>query len=940
MALTSGTRLGVYEVTGRLGAGGMGEVYRAHDTRLQRDVALKVLLPTVANDPERLARFSREAQVLASLNHPHIAQIYGVEESAGVTALVLELLEGPTLADRIAVGAVPIDEALSIARQIAEALEAAHEQGIVHRDLKPANIKVRPDGAVKVLDFGLAKALEPSSGAAALANSPTITSPAAMTGVGMILGTAAYMSPEQAKGRPVDRRADLWAFGCVLYEMLTGTRAFKGDDVTETIAAVVRAEPDWSKLPANTAAAVRRLLRRCLEKDRSRRLSDAAVARLEIDDARNPGDTAILVKGSDDGAAAAAPWLRVLPWTVAGALAVVLATFTAVSSPWGAREPSSEPMRMSVELGAALPVSINTDGSNLCLSPDGTRLAFVSEATPTRPRQVYVRRLGELRATPLAGTEGARDPVFSPDGEWLAYYSDNALKKIGFGGGTPVTLSTAPSVGRFIRPRGTAWGDDGAIVFSVDGLTLSRVPSTGGTPEPLTMLADGESSHRWPQILPGAGAVLFTATTNELFEPSAEGEAYLVVQPLPTGRPRVIQRAGYYGRYLQSGRGSSTRTERDGHLVYVHEGTLYAAPFDLARLEITGPTVPAVEGLTRDALTASAQFTVSRNGTMAFLPDLKGYYEAPIHWLFPDGSSSPLRSTMADWSNPRFSPDGFRVAMDIFDGKQSDVWSYDWARDSLARVTSDPSSAMRPVWTPDGHRLAFASRRGDGVTDNLYWQPADGSTNEAQRLTDSKNRQLPASWHPSGTFLAFVELNSATKADIMILPMTGDEASGWTPGQPGPFLNTVANEVDPIFSPDGRWLSYNSDESGQVEAYVRPFPGPGSTWKVSAGAGNGGTTFWSYKRPELFYEQNTPQGHGFMVVPYRTEGGSFVAGNPRPWSPGRFLPRRHIGWEALHPDGNRIATALAPDVQTESKPGHLTFVFNFFDELRRLAPTK
>jgi Tol biopolymer transport system component len=919
MALAAGTHLGPYEILSAIGAGGMGEVYRAHDMKLNRDVALKILPDAFVSDPDRLARFMREAQTLAALNDPHIAHLHGLEESDGVRALVMELVEGEDLAERIARGPMPLDEALPIARQIAEALEAAHGQGIIHRDLKPANIKVRRDGVVKVLDFGLAKAMAPlssSSAAAVLDNAPTITSPAAMTAAGIILGTAAYMSPEQARGRAVDKRADIWAFGCLLYEMLAGIRPFGGDDVTDTIAAVVRADPDWSKLPPDTPAAIRRLLRRCLEKDRTRRLPDAADARLEIDDALSPlaADAKIEHPAPPTShGTLIAGWHRAVPW--AGAAALGVALMLVLWAPWRKTVQPPAPVRVTVELGVDGSLSNADVGNVATLSPDGAVLAFVAQHGPGGSPQLYVRRLTQLQAVPLSGTDGAGDPFFSPDGQWIAFFTGDKLKKIAVTGGAAVTLCDAPN------SRGGAWGEDSTIVFATRATSLQRVSSGAGTPAPLTSLAGGEVSQRWPQVLPGGQSVLYTAITSTTT--TGYNDANLVVQTLPAGARKVVQRGGYHGRYLPS-----------GHLVYLHDGTLFAAPFDLDRLEITDQPVPAVTGVTSNEGTGGGQFAVSAAGTLVYLPGETNAGGIPIHWTDHEGITTPLRVTQASWFNLRFASDGRRLAMDITQGPP-DIWIYEWARDTLTRLTSDPGGARKPVCTPDSSRIVFASGRADSRADrsalNLFWQRADGS-GEAQRLTESKNPQLPASWHPSGKFLAFEEQTPRTSSDLMILPMEGDDRSGWKPGTPTVFLDSPFAEREPMFSPDGRWLAYSSNETGRNEVYVRPFPGPGGKWRISTSGGIFPT--WSRTRPELFYSSLDQR---IMVAPYAVEGDSFRAEKPGLWSDIRYSDRGPNRMFDLHPDGERFAFAPVTEAPA-AKQDHLTFVFNFFDELRRIAP--
>jgi Protein kinase domain/WD40-like Beta Propeller Repeat len=902
-----GRRLGPYAIRSLLGVGGMGEVYRAHDDTLRREVAIKVLPPAFTADPERRARLEREARMLATLNHPHIGAIYGVEDTDGLRALVLELVEGETLAERLAPavspaarsGALPLPDALAIARQIADALDAAHEKGIVHRDLKPANIKITPDGVVKVLDFGLAKAASPNGSHSDLPESR----------VGVILGTAAYMSPEQARGHSVDKRGDIWAFGCVLYEMLSGRLAFPGDTVSDTIAKILEREPDWSALPAATPAPIRRLLLRCLTKDPKQRLRDIGDVRIEIE-----AIDEVLPGASEGAVASTAPAKPHTVWLlVAGALAFGLALLLMVWAPWRKTLTAPTALRVSAELGADVPLaSINVQfGDATAISPDGAVIAFVAQKGTGQ--QIYVRRLNQLRAAPLFGTDGAVIPFFSPDGLWIGFFANGKLKKIAVTGGSVVTLADAPD------QRGGTWSGDDTIVFSptkLAGTRLLRMSASGGKAEPLTSLAEGEITQVWPQILPGNKGVLYTSSSI----PSAYNDANLMVQPLPGGTRKIVQRGGYHGRYLPS-----------GHLVYIHDGTLFAAPFDLDRLEVTGQPVVALESVRSNSITGGAQFSVSDGGTLVYLPGQSKGGGIPLQWMDHAGKTTPLRTTLANWFNPRFAPDGGRLAMEIREGP-SDVWVYELARDTLTRLTADPAEDATPVWTPDGNGIVFASARADKSTLNLYVQRADG-IGEAQRLTESTNVQQPGSWHPSGKFLAFEETTPQTKIDIMILPVEGDSASGWKPGKPRVFLNGPHVEAEPMFSPDGQWLAYSAGESGHPEVYVRPFPGPGGPWQISPGGGLNPT--WSRTKRELFY--------GFfdgriMAVDYSVAGEAFHAGMPRPWSEGRYQPRGPDRMFDLHPDGERFA--LAPDAQmpAAAKQDKVVFIFNFFDELRRIAP--
>jgi Tol biopolymer transport system component len=912
MGISPGSRIGPYEVTALIGEGGMGKVWRAHHTALKRDDALKVLPDAFANDPDRLARFQREAQVLASLNHPNIARVYGLEDSDGTRALVMELVEGPTISDRIGEGPIAIAETLAIAKQMADALEAAHEKGIVHRDLKPANVKVCPDGTVKVLDFGLAKAMASTDGVASnVTISPTITSPA-MTQVGMLLGTAAYMSPEQAKGRAADKRSDIWAFGCVLYEMLTGARAFGGDDVSDTLAFVLAREPDWRALPARTPPVIRKLLRRCLQRDPKRRLSDIADARLEIDEALATPTEVDDTTRPVDRAFAPARWRRSVPWALAGALGSALALALILWAPWR-QVPAPAPLRLVAELGVDASID-NDPGGALALSPDGALLAFVARRDEKARPQLYLRRLDQLQAISLAGTEDAVSPFFSPDGAWIAFFAGGKLRKISVSGGASITLSDAPNA------RGGTWAEDDTIIFNPDlplGVSLMRVSSAGGKAELFTTIAEGEVTRRWPQVLPGGRALLYTSHSGTVGFDAAN----VIAQPLPSGTPKVIQRGGYYGRFF------------GGHLAYVYEGTLFAAPFDLDRLEVTGQPVPVVEGVDAISRSGGANFAASTNGTLVYLSG-RAVDEFPLDWLDVSGKTTPLRATPANWSNVRFAPDGRRLAMDINDGTQSDVWIYEWEGDRLFRLTLNANLDEMPVWTEDSQRIAFASRRDTSSVFNLYWQRADG-TGEVQRLTDSANPQRPGSWHPSGKFLAFSEQTLQSNEDILILPLEGDERSGWKAGKAAVFLNGPSRERDPMFSPDGRWLAYVSNESGRSEVYVRPFSGSRGAWMISTEGG--GFPTWSQTRHELFY---TTPDFQIMVVPYSAEDDAFRPEKPRLWSERSYRRVRGPSPRSfdLHPDGNRFALAVAADTQTEAKRDRLVFILNFFDDLRRIGP--
>jgi len=898
--LEPGAELGPYRVEALIGAGGMGEVYLAHDTKLNRGVALKVLPESLTGDTDRLARFTREAHVLASFNHPNIAAIHGFEDRGDVHALVLELVEGPTLADRIARGPIPLPDALPIARQIADALAVAHERGVIHRDLKPANIKVRDDGTVKVLDFGLAKPVQEMP--APHSRTPAVTSPVG-TAMGVLLGTAAYMSPEQTKGRPADRRSDVWAFGCVLYEMLTATRAFDGGDVADTLAAVLKGEPDWTVLPANTATAIRRLLRRALEKDPKRRLSDMADARLEIDEAQAVADAP--PETTPRGGASVRP---AVPWTIAALLAAALIAATVMWHPWRAI-PLPPSQRLSVDLGAETFLSGSVEGTpQLSISPDGSMLAFVGERD--RVEQLYLRRFGQLQAVPLAAG-AVSEPFFSPDGQWVGFFSlaDRKLKKIPVAGGSAVVICDI----RSNYPRGASWGDDGFIVFNAGAeawTPLLRVPSDGGKPEPVSALSEGEVAHRWPQVLPGAKAMLFAAFASV----GGIDGANVLVQPLPSGPPKIVLRGAHYARYLRS-----------GHLIYAQGTTLFAVAFDIDRLEMHGQPVAVVDRVMGFKVSGASSFDVSDNGTLAYVGGQLASQEVPMQWMRRDGTTTTMRAPPRDWRDPQIAPDGKRIAFYVDDGRQITLNTYEWAGDFTTKLTFGPIDS-NPVWSPDSSTLVFSSSPSARQLANLYWRPADGS-GEPHRLTESSDRHHATSWHPSGKYVAFEQQISREQWDVMILPMeiTG---SGWKAGTPQRLLNGIAQRPGAVFSPNGRWIAYASNESGRSEVFVRAFPGPGTPWQVSTSGGWVPT--WSRRRNELLYL--SPDSH-VMVVPYTVEGNTFRGGPPVNWSEQRINGRPGPRPFDLHPDGDRVV--VSGDLASRTNVDKVVLVSNFFDEVRR-----
>jgi serine/threonine protein kinase len=816
LLISIGTRLGPYEIVATLGAGGMGEVYRARDTTLNRDVAIKVLPQAFANDSERLARSTREAQTLAALNHPNIAQIHGLEASGGVRALVMELIEGEDLSQRIARGAIPIGDALPIARQIAEALEAAHEQGIIHRDLKPANIKVRPDGTVKVLDFGLAKGLEQPGTMSSVSHSASITTPA-MTQAGVILGTAAYMSPEQAKGRPLDRRSDVWAFGLVFYEMLTGQRVFRGEDVSESLALVLTREPEWTLLPVETPPLIRRLLRRCLEKDRKRRLDSAADARLEIEEVLSA--TAVI-----DGTAAQptparrSAWSGALMWSwAASTLGLVVALGLAVWAPWRIDAPSDRRLiRLDVDLGADVSMpSAPTGGSSIAISPDGTRLAYAS-GNPTR---LFVRRLDQSTATELPGTQGATVPLFSPDGHWVGFVAGTKLNKVSVEGGAAVAIGDVAGS----HMAGAHWGEESGLLVSeaFANRGLLRLPAGGGPTETIMGLGPEELAFAVPRLLPGGKAILFATDT-------AMDVDTMTIEVLTLGdrKRKIVARGGQSPRFLPTSGAS-------GYLVYTNRAALFAVPFDLETLETRGTAVRILDDVAYNSMNKGGQFDVSRTGTLVYR---RSSVEAQltVQWVGPTAKKEALRADPGSYGQPSLSPDGKRIALTISDGGNRDVWIFDPQRDAMTRLTFGGYN-IEPKWSPDGQSLVF-STPGKG----LFRVRTDG-TSQPQALTRTKTFLRPWSFTPDGKRLAYLE-TSVAQPQILTLPLV-DEGGQWKGGTPEPFTRSTYAERLPSFSPDGRWLAYDSDESGRLEVYVRAFPPPasgqGGKWQISNSGGTG-----------------------------------------------------------------------------------------------------
>jgi eukaryotic-like serine/threonine-protein kinase len=894
MSLPPGLRLGPYEILARLGAGGMGEVYRARDLALHRDVAIKTLPELFAADAGRVSRFEREAHTLAALNHPHIAQIHGlIGHADGGPALVMELVDGEDLAERIARGAIPLDEALPIARQVADALQAAHEQGIIHRDLKPANVRVRPDGTVKVLDFGLAKAVDTGPGGSGpdLAASPTFTSPA-MTAMGVILGTAPYMAPEQARGRAVDRRADIWAFGCLFFEMITGRRAFGGDDVTDTITAVMRDDPDWQQLPAGLSPSTERFLRRCFAKNPRERVQDAGDLRLALEGAFDVPSTA----GGGPSAATMTrrpAWMR--PASLAAAtLAVALLAGTA--GWWAGLAPPPADARIRRFLVSPDPAALAIASANrdLVISPDGTLLAYLG--TESAVRGLYVRRVDSLTPTLLRRSERYFEPFISHDSRWIAFNdeTDYTLRKVPATGGPPVAIAKTHA-----EMLGASWADDDTIVYATQE-GLWRVPAGGGTPQVVIQpdLARGERSLAWPIVLPGSKTVVYAARSGGRSDESA-----IHALDLQTGTTKLLVPGGTNPLYSPT-----------GHLLYMTEQVLHGVAFDARRVETRGDAMPLLEGIFAKA-SGGANISLAADGTLAYLSGDGGSASRVLLWLDRQGRTEPLNLPPRPYGLPRISPDGTRIAVDLR-REPWEVWMWDVARQVFSRLTTASNSDSHPVWTPDARQLLFASSR-EGPR-RLFVQAADG-TGEARRLDEEAFN--PDSLTPDGRQVIF-RRDGGNGSDLMMAAIDGS-------GEAVPLVATSANEVNGEVSPDGRWLAYQSDESGQAEVYVRPFPGvAGGRWQISYGGGR--HPMWGRDARELFFVEADGRLAAVRVMP----GEAFVPSRPERVSEVAFFSGFVSRSYDISPDGKRfLVVQTVPDGQQLS----IVIVENWTQELKRLT---
>ncbi len=892
MPLSAGARLGPYEIQSSLGAGGMGEVYRARDTRLDRSVAIKILRAHLSDDPEAKQRFDREARAIASLNHPNICALHDVGHHDGIDYLVMEYLEGETLADRLKKGPLPTGQVLKYGTEICEGLEKAHKSGVIHRDLKPGNIMLTKSGA-KLMDFGLAKSNVFAVPASTELDATMSMPPGQpLTRQGTIVGTFQYMSPEQVQGKEADQRSDIFALGAVFYEMATGQRAFGGETSVSVMAAVLERDPaPISSLSPLSPAAFGHLVKTCLAKDPEERFQTVHDLKTQLK---------WIAESGSQTSVPAAPRSK-FSWMVAAALSVVsviLAVFL-----WRALRPADpilRPlMRLDVDLGPDSSPGYEP-GAHAIISPDGDRLVYVSQA------RLFTRKLDQLKAVEMPGTEGAFAPFFSPDGRWVAFFARAKINKISVEGGEPIFVCDAAA-----NPRGGSWGEDDNIIVALgsNGAGLSRVSAAGGKPAPLTALDSehGEITQRWPQLLPHGAAVLFTAHTAV----NGFNEASIEVVSLADQRRRTLHRGGTYGRYVA--------TSKDhGYLTYVNRGTLFAQAFDLNRLEVSGTPVPVVEQVSYSAAFGSAELDFSRNGTLIYGGGgASGGGLVTVQWLDSTGTTRPFLAKPGDYLYPSLSPDGTRVTL----GVGGDIWVFDGQRDAGQRLTSG-AGFQYPLWSRDGRYVLF---RGLG---GMFWARADGASTPLQ-FTQSTVPQYPWSFTADGKRLAFQEVNpqKGTEYDIWTVPVLSD-AAGLRAGKPEMLPKLTFREGHPAISPDGRWVAYYADDSGMPQIYVRAFPDKNSRVPIS----NGGGLYpaWSRNSHELFFRTEENQ---IMVATYRVEGDSFLADKPRLWSDKRLA---NVGqWRNydLAPDGKHVI-ALMPLEGREAQL-RVTFLLNFFDELQR-----
>ena len=892
-----GKRLGSYQIISLVGAGGMGEVYRARDTRLDRTVAIKVLPERLAERTDLRERFEREARTIASLNHPNICTLYDVGREGGTDYLVMEYVEGETLAERLKKGPLPVEQVLRYAIEIADALDKAHRKGITHRDLKPGNIMLTKSGA-KLLDFGLAKLSQEAKPEIPLSELPTAKD--AITAQGAILGTLQYMAPEQLEGKEVDARTDIFAFGVVVYEMATAKKAFEGKSQASLIAKILETEPPpISSLQPMAPPTLDRVVKRCLSKDPDDRWQTARDLEVELKwiTEREPQigapavtQTGIRRLGRREALVSAGVLLS---------LALIAALVTWILKPAAV---SPRPVsRFTITLPPGQQFQVPDNGPVVALSPDGTQVAYSAQQGGTQ--QLYLRAMDSLEARPIPGTQvptgslADADPFFSPDGQWLGFFARGKLMKVSVNGGAAIALCDTIGL-----PEGASWGSQGTIVFGGGAEPLLQVSESGGTPHPITHLEKGEIGHSWPEFLPDGKTLLFVADSTG----NNSSGAQIVAQMVGTGERRALVQ-GTYPRYSAS-----------GHVIYMQGGTLMAAPFDPQQVKITGPAVPTVEGVLQSIRGGEAQYSVSSTGSLAYVPGNGQTAQLKLVWVSRKGEEQLLAAPAHAYANPRLSPDGRRVAVGILE-QDRQVWLYDLARDTLTRLTFQGNNNVTPFWTPDGKRIVYISNK-DGPR-NLYWQLADGSGG-LERLTTSERVDIPSSWSPDGRLLAFSEVAAPQGYDIWVLRLSDRK--------PQPFLQTQFNEAAAQFSPDGNWVAYASDESGRNEIYVQPYPGPGGKWQISTDGGR--EPLWNRNGRELFYRN----GNKMMSVEIATKP-SFSLGTPKVLFEWRYesLPGISTPNYDVSPDGQRFLMLKA--AQQDVSAREIDVVLNWFEELKLKA---
>lgn len=920
-----GTTIAHYKITAKLGQGGMGEVYRATDSKLDREVAIKVLPKSFAHDTERLVRFEREAKTLATLNHPNIAGIYGLEKSGQSQALALELVEGEDLSERLKRGTLTVEEALDICKQIAEALEAAHEKGIIHRDLKPGNIKITEEGEVKVLDFGLAKGLTDGSESLSSTNdadSPTITD--AFTKPGTILGTAAYMSPEQARGKQVDKRTDIWAFGCVLFECLTGKKAFQGEDVTETLASIIKGSPNWDLLKAIEPSYIHLLLRKCLSKDRKNRLHDIADARVDLEQAlANPTSS---FGGLSSKVSPSSKRGNVWGWIQTVMVAMMCLALGAIWMKSSVSEPPKKVRRFKVRLNDDVQLYVDR-GCAVKIAPDGSAIAFMgsTRSDAREGRDLYLWQLDQLEAEYVDSSWGVHAFDFSPDGRSFVRRGFGHLNRFLTKGGKPVTI------GRFDIKRdsyGLDWAEDGAVIVGGDQAGVRRIEIGTGKEEWLSSPTVKGESHLNPQLLPGGKAILYQLHQED------DAPSDIVVQMLPKGTPRVIAQNGHDPHYVSS-----------GHVVFVRQGSLMALPFDLDSLQVSGPLNPIVDGIA--SRMNIAHYDIGADGTLVYVPGSEAtVFEPPAQfkWIDREGNSTPVPLPNGNYRLFQLSPEGTRLAYALKNNTdQSNIWIHEFDKSAPLRLNLDSVRESSPTWSPEGKSLAFIVANADEESGHLYWANPD-QPRSLQLLSEEPNI-FSVKWSPLGDYLVASRspFEGRWRFELLAFPIQGSDENGWTTGEAvGLPVDSRYAWDDVSVSPDGGWFAYMSKETDEMDVYVQRFPDGGGKTRIAGFSGRFGNPIWSPDGTEILFSVRTDATDGqtaqIYTVKYQIVEGQFESEPPVPWKGGTFLDP---GWNDrfdISPDGQRVLVCTQADDVAQPIHDHVVIVENFFEVLRQMAP--